>query len=224
MAKLCVALDTTLQQAKELIRALRGYPLLFKVGYRLFISHHRAITDVVKEEGFELFLDLKLHDIPNTVKDGVISARELGADYLTVHTLSGREALRSAVEVKGKTRLLGVTLLTSLAEEDLSDVGLCSGRQELVLRLAQLALDAGFDGIVCSGNEVRPLKEGIKKPFLAVVPGVRLEGEPTEDQKKAVSLQFALEAGADIIVMGRSLLRADNPIKKIEEVLLIIMG
>lgn len=224
MARLCVALDTTFQQAKDLVRALRGYPLLFKVGYRLFVSHHRAITDLIKEEGFELFLDLKLHDIPNTVRDGVVSARELGADYLTVHALSGRDALKSAVEVKGKTKLLGVTLLTSLAEEDLTDMGFCNQRQELVQRLAELALDVGFDGVVCSGSEVRFLKEKASRPFLAVVPGVRLEGEPTQDQKKAVSLQHALEAGADIVVMGRSLLRAENPVKKIEEVLLIMMG
>ncbi|MFN3264624.1 MAG: orotidine-5'-phosphate decarboxylase, partial [Aquificaceae bacterium] len=195
MARLCVALDTNLQQAKDLVKALRGYPVIFKVGYKLFICHHRAITDSIKEEGFELFLDLKLHDIPNTVKEGVLSAKDLGADYLTLHASSGRQALRSAVEVKGRLKLLGVTLLTSLGEEDFRDIGLCRSREEQVLQMAELALDEGLDGIVCSGKEVGYLKEKILKPFLAVVPGVRLEGEPAEDQKRVVSLEEALQAG-----------------------------
>ncbi len=220
MAKLCIALDTNLQQAKDLIRALRGYPVIFKVGYKLFISYHREITDYIKEEGFELFLDLKLHDIPNTVREGTLSAKDLGADYLTVHTSSGRQALRSAVEVKGKVKLLGVTLLTSLDDEDLKEFGLCRGREEQAFYLTELALEEGFDGVVCSGREVSYLKEKLSKPFLAVVPGVRLEGEPAEDQKRVVSLEEALEAGADIIVMGRSILRAENPVKRVEEILL----
>lgn len=223
MAKLCIALDTNLQQAKDLVKSLRGYPVIFKVGYKLFICHHREITDTIKEEGFELFLDLKLHDIPNTVKEGVLSAKDLGADYLTVHTASGRQALRSAVEVKGKVKLLGVTLLTSLGEEDFVDIGLCRSREEQVLALAKLALDEGFDGIVCSGREVSFLKERIQKPFLAIVPGVRLEGEPAEDQKRVVSLEEAMKAGADIIVMGRSILRSENPLKKVDEILLRFM-
>ncbi len=220
MAKLCIALDTNLQQAKDLVRSLRGYPLLFKVGYKLFICHHRAITDYIKEEGFELFLDLKLHDIPNTVKEGVLSAKELGADYLTIHISAGKSALRSAVEVKGKLKLLGVTLLTSLDDEDIQDIGLCRDREEQVFHLTELALREGFDGIVCSGRELSYLKEKASKPFIAVVPGVRLEGDPVEDQKRVVSLEEALSAGADIIVMGRSILRAENPVKKVEEILL----
>lgn len=220
MAKLCIALDTNLQQALDLVGSLKGYPLVFKVGYKLFISHHRAITDRVKEYGFELFLDLKLHDIPNTVKEGVISAKELGADYLTVHTSSGKEAMRQATEVKGKVKLLGISLLTSLGDEDLKEVGVCRKREDHVLHLAELALHAGFEGVVCSGHEVRLLKERLKRPFVAVVPGIRLEGEPAEDQKKVVSLEEALHAGADMVVMGRSILRAENPIKRVEELLL----
>ncbi|MEN3028462.1 MAG: orotidine-5'-phosphate decarboxylase [Aquificaceae bacterium] len=219
MAKLCIALDTNLPQALELLSSLKGYPLVFKVGYKLFISHHRTITDRVKEKGFELFLDLKLHDIPNTVREGVLSARDLGADYLTLHISSGKEALRQAVEVKGKLKLLGVSLLTSLGEEDMRDLGVCEEREKHVLKLAKLALESGFEGIVCSGKEVRLLREGLEKPFMAVVPGIRLEGEPAEDQKRVVSLEEALQAGADMVVMGRSILKAENPIKRVEELL-----
>ncbi|MCS6957497.1 MAG: orotidine-5'-phosphate decarboxylase [Aquificaceae bacterium] len=222
MAKLCIALDTNLQQALDLVGALRGYPLIFKVGYKLFINHHKVITDKVKETGFELFLDLKLHDIPNTVKEGVISARDLGADYLTIHISAGKEALKQAVEVKGKIKLLGVSLLTSLSEEDLLDLGICRDRESHVLELARLAVETGFDGIVCSGQEVTLLKERLQRPFLAVVPGIRLEGQPAEDQKRVISVEEALQRGADILVMGRSILRSENPVKRVEEILLML--
>ncbi|MFN3598822.1 MAG: orotidine-5'-phosphate decarboxylase [Aquificaceae bacterium] len=220
MAKLCIALDTNLPQALELIKALRGYPLIFKVGYKLFISHHRAITDRVKENNFELFLDLKLHDIPNTVKEGVLSAKDLGADYLTIHISSGEEALRQAVALKGRVKLLGVSLLTSLSEEDLKSMGVCLGKEEYVLSLAKRAVELGVDGVVCSGQEVKRLKEGIEKSFMAVVPGIRLEGDPIEDQKRVVDIESALQSGADILVIGRSILRAQNPVKKVEGILL----
>ncbi len=220
MAKLCIALDTNLPQALELIKALRGYPLIFKVGYKLFISHHRAITDRVKENNFELFLDLKLHDIPNTVKEGVLSAKDLGADYLTIHISSGEEALRQAVAVKGRVKLLGVSLLTSLSEEDLKSMGVCLSKEQYVLSLAKRAVELGVDGVVCSGQEVKRLKEGIEKSFMAVVPGIRLEGDPIEDQKRVVDIEGALQSGADILVMGRSILRAQNPVKRMEEILL----
>ncbi len=177
MAKLCFALDTDFEKALELIKALEGYPVVIKVGYKLFISHHRNITDRVKEGGFELFLDLKLHDIPNTVREGVLSAKELGADYLTLHISAGRQALREAIRVKGGLKLLGVSLLTSLDEEDLRELGYCKARQEHVLDLARLALGEGIDGIVCSGMELKLLRETFGSSFLAVVPGVRLEGK-----------------------------------------------
>ncbi|RMH81200.1 MAG: orotidine-5'-phosphate decarboxylase [Acidobacteria bacterium] len=222
MAKLCIALDTNLPQAYDLISSLRGYPIIFKVGYKLFLSHYRTITDKVKEEGFELFLDLKLHDIPNTVREGVSSAKDLGADYLTLHISSGRSAIREAVQIKGKIRLLGVTLLTSLEKEDMEELGMCLDKDEHVLRLAQLGLEEGLDGIVCSGRELPLLRERLGSSFLAVVPGIRLEGEEAQDQKRTVSLQEALSAGADILVMGRSILRSENPIKRVEEVLLIL--
>lgn len=217
MAKLCLALDTNFHHALDLIRALRGYPLIFKVGYKLFIAHHRAITDRVKEEGFELFLDLKLHDIPNTVREGVFSAKELGADYLTLHISSGRQALKEAVSIKGKLKLLGVSVLTSLEEADLKELGVCRSKNEQVYELARVASEEGLDGVVCSGQELELLK-GFS--LIKVVPGIRLEGEERDDQKRVVSLEEALEKGADVVVMGRSILRAENPVKKVEDLLL----
>jgi len=221
MAKLCIALDTEFERAREFVKAVRGYPVIFKVGYKLFISHHRAITDLIKEEGFELFLDLKLHDIPNTVRNGVLSCQELGADYLTIHAFSGREAIRSAVEVKGNVKLLGVSILTSINENFLKGLGLSLPIQELVFRLASMVVEEGFDGVVCSGKEVELLKKTIKRDFIAVVPGISLT-KNVRDHARSVSLEEALQRGADIVVIGRDILEDKDPIKKTEEVLLYV--
>jgi orotidine-5'-phosphate decarboxylase len=218
MAKLCIALDTDYKKAREILKALTGYPVIFKVGYKLFISHHKAITSTVKEMGFELFLDLKLHDIPNTVKNAVVSAIDLSADYLTIHALCGKDALRMANQVKGNIKLLSVTLLTSLDENFLRDLGIGIPIAEFVYRLAKLSLEEGLDGVVCSGKEVSFLKSSIKKEFLTVVPGVSLDKEKA-DQKRAVSLEEALEKGADIIVVGRDIVQDQNPIKKVDYIL-----
>ncbi len=218
MAKLCVALDTDLERALKMLDLLKGFSLVFKVGYKLFISHHRRITDRVKELGFELFLDLKLHDIPNTVKEGVLSAKELGADYLTIHVSSGREALRQAVSVKGGMKLLGVTVLTSMPDGELNELGINRSLKEQVLELARLGLEEGLDGLVCSGEELEDLRKAYGKGFLAVVPGIRFEGESKDDQKRVITPQEAIKKGADLLVMGRSILNSEDPVKKVERV------
>ena len=220
MPKLCIALDTDYDKAVELIKALKNKPIIFKVGYKLFISYHRRITDLIKREGFELFLDLKLNDIPNTIKDGVMSAAELGADYLTVHITSGREALEEAVKVAKGIKLLGVTLLTSLEEDHVKGWGVCISKEDHILNLASLALGCGIEGLVCSGKELPLLKS--KFNFFAVVPGVRLYGEPQDDQKRVVGIEEAIKNGADMIVMGRSILKAEDPIRKVEEILALL--
>lgn len=220
MPKLCVALDTEYDNALKLVKALRGKDITFKVGYKLFISHHRRITEPIKEEGFELFLDLKLHDIPSTIQKGVLSAKELGADYLTVHITSGRDTLRRAVEVGDGIKLLGVSLLTSLEEEHLKDFGVCLSKEEYVLKLTSLALECGITGLVCSGKELPLLKSRFN--FFAVVPGVRLGEEEREDQRRVVSLEEALRNGADMVVLGRSILRSQDPVKTVEDILALL--
>jgi len=220
MPKLCIALDTEYENALKLVKALRGKDITFKVGYKLFISHHRRITEPIKEEGFELFLDLKLHDIPSTVQNGVLSAKELGADYLTVHITSGGDALRRAVEVSDGIKLLGVSLLTSLEEEHLKDFGVCLSKEEYVLRLASIALECGITGLVCSGKELPLLKSRFN--FFAVVPGVRLGQEGREDQRRVVSLEEAIRNGADMVVLGRSILRSQDPVKTVEDILALL--
>lgn len=216
MAKLCIALDTHIEKALSLIEALAGLPIVFKVGPSMILDHHRRVVDAVKERGFELFLDLKLHDIPNTVALAVESAERLSADYLTLHLSSGYEALKAAVEVRKKIKLLGVALLTSLDEDFLRDVGVCLSKDEYFTKLMDVGIKAGIDGFVCSVYELPIVKE---RGFMAVVPGVRIEGDPTDDQKRVATLREAVEGKADMVVVGRSILRAEDPIKRVEEIL-----
>ncbi len=217
MAKLCVALDTDYRNAIDLVKALLGYPVIFKVGYKLFIPYGRSVTEFIKERNFELFLDLKLNDIPNTVRNGVTAAEELSADYLTVHILSGREALRESLKVKSRAKLLGVTLLTSLDQSFLEEVGIMSSVQDTVLKLASMGIEEGLDGIVCSGYEVKLLKDKIKRDFIAVVPGIKFNQD--RDHKRGIGFFDAVKLGADMVVVGRAILQADDPVKKVEELL-----
>ena len=220
MAKLCVALDTDYERALSLAQELKDYPLIFKVGYKLFIPHGVEFLKKLKEvaPNSELFLDLKLHDIPNTVRNGVVGASQLGVNYLTLHTLGGKEMLKTASEVKGNTKLLGVTLLTSHDEGYLKDLGINLSKDEFVLKLAQWGLEGGCDGLVCSAQEVALLKERLGD-FLAVVPGIRPEGFDKGDQRRVATPREAVARGADILVVGRPIVLAENPRAVVESIL-----
>jgi len=220
MAKLCVALDTDREEALKLVELLKGYPLIYKVGYKLFVAYGVEIIRNIREiePNAELFLDLKLHDIPNTVRNGVLSATSLGVNYLTLHTLGGGEMIKKASEVKGNIKLLGVTLLTSHGEEYLKEIGISLPKEELVLRLAQIGLENGCDGLVCSAHEVALLKERLGN-FTAVVPGIRPHKVEGDDQKRVATPEEAVDRGADIIVVGRPILTADEPRKVVEDIL-----
>jgi len=222
--KLCLALDADLEKVEKLLIALKGYPLIYKIGYKLFLPYGPSVVNKVKElaEAKEIFLDLKLHDIPNTVRNGVEAVSKMGIQYLTLHALGGPEMLKAAAEVKGQSKLLGVTLLTSHGEEFLKLLETQLSQKELVLRLATLAVESGCDGVVCSAHEVGFLKREIKKPFIAVVPGIRLKRTVNDDQKRVASPEEALENGADILVIGRPVLNAENPVKFIEELLKLL--
>jgi orotidine-5'-phosphate decarboxylase len=220
MAKLCVALDTDREKTLKLVELLKGYPLIYKVGYKLFVAYGVEIIRNIREiePNAELFLDLKLHDIPNTVRNGVFSATSLGVNYLTLHTLGGGEMIKKASEVKRNIKLLGVTLLTSHGEEYLKEIGISLPKEELVLRLAQIGLENGCDGLVCSAHEVALLKERLGN-FIAVVPGIRPHRVEGDDQKRVATPEEAVDRGADIIVVGRPILMADEPRKVVEDIL-----
>ena len=220
MAKLCVALDTDYEKAISLVEELKDYPLIFKVGYKLFVPYGREVIETIKgiSPKSELFLDLKLHDIPNTVRNGVIGANQIGVDYLTLHTLGGKEMIETAAGVKGNLKLLGVTLLTSHDEGYFREIGINLIKEEFVLRLAKVGLESGCDGLVCSAHEVALLKERFGD-FLAVVPGIRPEGFAKGDQKRVATPREAVERGADILVVGRPIVEAPNPKAVVEQIL-----
>ncbi len=219
--KLALALDVpTVEEAKNILNEIKEN-IIIKIGYSLFIKDGKSLIRYIKNKNFELFLDLKLHDIPNTVFNGVKAAKELGVDYLTVHTLGGEEMLQKAIEAKGDSnlKLLGVTILTSHDENYLKYLGTKYSLSQLVLKLANTAIRNKIDGIVCSSFEVEMLKKEINKSFIAVVPGIRPETDTADDQKRVASPKEAIRKGADILVIGRPILKAKDKNEKIKQIL-----
>ncbi len=222
MLKICVALDVDREKALALVERLSTFPLVFKVGPKLFMDSGKEIVGKIKSSGREIFLDLKLHDIPNTVRLSVEKAEELGVDYLTIHTLGGREMLEWALRGRKRVKLIGVTLLTSHGEEYLKFLKTeFRSIRDMVLYLSTVAKEAGLDGVVCSGKEVEEVKKNTG--LFTVVPGIRLL-QKREDQVRVLTPQEAAKKGADMIVMGREIYRSEEPEKVIREVLERIGG
>jgi len=202
--------------AADLARKLDGHVGMVKVGLELFVAHGKAAIDAVKTVSLPVFLDLKLHDIPNTVEAAARGAAGLGAALLTVHASGGAAMIRAArkgLEAKGtrSTRLLAVTVLTSLGADDLGAVGISGSPAEAALRLARLAVSAGADGVVCSPAEVALLRRELGPGPLLVVPGIRPAGGATHDQQRTGSAGDAVRAGASLVVVGRPLREAADP-------------
>ena len=215
--RLIVAIDTgNVEIAKDWIAACLNNVGMFKVGLELFTAHGAAGYAAVAEAGKPIFLDLKLHDIPNTVSGAVRSVLPLAPRMITLHASGGTamiSAARHAVEMAGATRplLLAVTVLTSLDASALSAIGVAGGPTQQVLRLARLALDAGADGLVCSPREVAVLRDAFGPGPALVVPGIRPENAGSNDQARVMTPEQAIAAGADWIVVGRPITGAENP-------------
>ena len=196
-----------------------------KVGKELFTATGPALVEELVKRGFDVFLDLKFHDIPNTVAGACRSAAKLGVWMLNVHASGGRAMLVAAREAidsgAGHTPLLiGVTVLTSMSSTDLADIGVEPDAKAQVLRLAKLCFDAGLDGVVCSAEEAPLLKSAFHtaKPFLKVTPGIRLDGDAKGDQQRVVTPVDAIKMGADYLVIGRSISNAKDPLAKLHEI------
>jgi orotidine-5'-phosphate decarboxylase len=226
--KLIVALDfATLDEAESLIDQLEGTARMYKVGSRLFTRCGPQAVDMVKESGAKAFLDLKFHDIPNTVAQACEAAAEIGADMLTIHTFGGFEMMESVVKLiwgREKARrpvVLGVTLLTSLNEAFLRDFIGATERtiEEEVLLLARLAQSAGLDGVVSSPQEVDAVRRQCGDEFIVVTPGVRPVGQETGDQVRVRTPGEAIAAGADYIVVGRPIIMAKDPRAAVKSIL-----
>lgn len=212
--RLIVALDVpTVEQAQALVDRLAGQVGLFKIGSQLFTAGGPGFVRDLIARGEKVFLDLKYHDIPNTVANAVGRAAEMGVSLLTVHALGGRammEAAMGALPAMG-TRVLAITILTSHAEESLGEVGIGGSLSESVVRLARLAREAQVDGVVASPHEVGLVRDACGPDFLVVTPGIRPSGSEKGDQARAATPEAAVSAGADYIVVGRPILQADDP-------------
>jgi orotidine-5'-phosphate decarboxylase len=219
--KIIVALDVaSAEQARELVQQLGSQVGWFKVGLQLFTSGP-AIIEEIKAGGAKVFLDLKFHDIPNTVRLAVRSACALGADMLTIHLCGGLEMCRAAIEGRAdwSTLLLGVTVLTSQNDQTLAEVGIKANVAEQVLLLATLAKAAGIGGLVASPQEVRALRDQFGSHFTIVTPGVRPSGTNPGDQRRVMTPSEALKAGSDHLVIGRAITAAADPVAALNGIL-----
>src|SRR3989338_2284986 len=208
-----------IDSARKYIEILRDNIGLFKVGLELFVKEGPSILSIIKKEGrAKIFLDLKFHDITETVKGAMKSANALGAEFITVHCDEGRRLLESAVEsASGKTKVLAVTVLTSLSRESLKEIGMREEFQDplkLVLHRARIAKSAGCAGVVCSGLEASFVRKEFGKDFIIVTPGIRPSWSVIKngDQQRIVTPSDAIKAGADYIVVGRPIRSAKDPV------------
>jgi len=212
-----IALDTPdLDRAVQLGRSLRDHIGGIKLGLEFFCAHgHHGVHEIAHLK-LPIFLDLKLHDIPNTVAAAMQAIHVLEPSIVTVHASGGRAMMEDAKAAAGAhTRVVGVTVLTSLDDEDLKQVGVEAESSDQALRLADLAQEAGLDGVVCSGHEVRDVRKRWKDGLL-VVPGVRPADGVSSDQKRIVTPREARDLGASILVIGRPITRADDPLAAVK--------
>ncbi len=218
-SRIALALDVpTLDSAKALIERTREHIGTFKVGLELYTAVGPAAVEAVHAAGARCFLDLKLHDIPATMARSVARAASMGVAYLTVHGLAGLDSLRQASDHAGSTRLLAVTVLTSLDEAALEAIGLSGGPQNATDRLAKLAWDAGVRGFVTSAHECAALRDALGPEAFLVTPGIRPAGSDIGDQKRVMTPLDAIKAGADLLVLGRPIRDANNPTEAAAEI------
>jgi len=213
--RLIVALDvSTAAAARKIVAAVGDSALAYKVGMQLYTAEGPSVVRELVDSGHRVFLDLKYHDIPNTVAAAVREASQLGVSMLTVHASGGGRMLRAAVEAaqsRPDLLVLGVTVLTSLDDVELGKLGLRGGVLDQVLRLAALALSNGCKGVVASAQEAGALREEFGRDFVIVTPGVRPAGSGPHDQMRIVTPAEAISAGASHIVVGRPITEALDP-------------
>lgn len=219
-----VALDyANASAALTLVDQLDPILCRVKVGKELFTREGPSVVKAIQSRGFEVFLDLKFHDIPNTVASAVHAAADLGVWMVNVHASGGQRMMLAAHERlqqhNHSTLLIAVTVLTSSERSDLADIGLDIEPIDQVRRLAQLTANCGLDGVVCSAQEATLLRQIHQKPFALVTPGIRPEGSATDDQRRIMTPQQAIEVGVDYMVIGRPITQAKEPIAALKAIL-----
>lgn len=210
-----VALDTPeVKSALDLARAVRPHIGGLKVGLEFVSAHGPEGIRAIVAEGLPVFLDVKLHDIPNTVAGAVRALASLGVSIVNIHASGGRAMMEAAKEAGGgRVKIIGVTVLTSLDDDDMNEIGFCADASSQALRLAKLAQVSGLDGIVCSSLDLPAIRAACGPGFLTVVPGSRPAGSDVNDQKRFMTPGDARRAGADILILGRPVTAAADPSK-----------
>jgi len=228
--RLVLALDVDdFKKADELVCRLSDYVGVFKIGSQLFTVEGAKVVNMVNERGGKVFLDLKFHDIPNTVARAAEVATKLGVYIFNVHTSGGYEMMKAAAEATKKISLasgirkpiiLGVTLLTSINQEILEkEIGIKKRLEEQVVHMAKLAKDAGLDGVVASSWEIKEIRKTCGEDFVILTPGIRPAGKSSDDQKRVMTPREAIKLGSDFLVIGRPIRNASNPVEAAKEIL-----
>jgi len=228
--RLIFALDTgsRIEEATSWVDRLKKHVGLFKVGKESFTYHGPDIVQRIKAEGCQVFLDLKFHDIPNTVAAAAAAAVKLGVVMFNVHALGGKKMMEEAVASTRSTAqqsdlplplVLAVTVLTSLNDSDLEEVGFKRSAKELVLHLSRIAQDAGVSGVVASARDVEDIRKACGQDFVIVTPGIRGKVTSDDDQKRIWTARDAISRGADYIVVGRPIRTAEDPVREADKII-----
>lgn len=229
--KVIFALDVdTFEKAEFFVKLLVGRVGMFKVGKQLFTAFGPAVVRMIKENGGEVFLDLKYHDIPTTVALAVVEAARLGAKLVNLHALGGYEMMKKTVEKlkeefpgEDRPKLLAVTILTSSTNKTLNEMGIAMTVREMVVSLALMAKRAGMDGVIASPQELKLIRESCGPDFLVATPGVRSPGVATNDQARVMTPGEAIIATADYIVCGREISEAKDPVAAADNIVTQVM-
>ena len=224
--KICLVLDvSTRREAMDLVRLLHDTIGMFKVGMQLFTAEGPALVREIIETGGKVFLDLKFHDIPNTVKNAAVKAAHLGVSMMTIHASGGRTMMQTVSKTlegefgDAKPLVVAVTVLTSFSEATLWEVGAGRSVTDQVRNLSVLAKESGIDGVVCSPQEIGLVRAAAGPKFKIVTPGIRLEGQSADDQERTATPREAIARGADYLVVGRAITSSPDPRRALEEML-----
>jgi len=220
-SRIIVALDfNSGEQALNLTNRLDPALCRLKIGKELFTAAGPGLVEKLISAGFDIFLDLKYHDIPNTVASACKVAAGMGVWMINVHALGGRKMLSAAREAipTGTAKLIAVTLLTSMDQDDLNDIGLQGNPEQIVSRLALLTQDCGLDGVVCSALEVNTLRQQVNADFKLVTPGIRPVDNSVDDQKRIATPAQAIQNGSDYLVIGRPITQAQDPLAALQRI------
>jgi orotidine-5'-phosphate decarboxylase len=224
--KILIALDvSSRKEALALVESLHSLTGMFKVGMQLYTAEGPSLVRDIVKAGGRVFLDLKFHDIPNTVTHAVLEAAKLGVSMMTIHTSGGRAMMQAVSEElreqlgNDRPMVVGVTVLTSMDEGGLREIGVNAAMDEQVLRLARLAEESGLDGVVCSPREIEMIRGAAGSSFKIVTPDVRMPGQASHDQQRTATPRDAIAKGADYIVVGRPVTQAPHPVSALETLL-----